>query len=301
MTKRIIAVFLALITVFSMFTIVANAASYKTGNYLIASSSGSNIRTGAGTGYSKVGAASKGTTFYVSKISGSWGYTSSIKCTNGTKSGWVCLDYCTYKSGHTHNYNGGRYYENAHPHAITVRCTSYNSCGGWKATGEYYKVSSCSKCYPNKVKKTSKNGVVYTYVTKKADTGSLESWVSSMKKNESSLCTIAGGVIVGAKVVKTKTVTWNVPKNSKYQGPGVSGTTKVKYVVPEIIEYKLHSHTRNRGFGKSWYYSNGCIITTYSCNCGYRKELMSWEIPLPDFSGSQTTKSVIQGLPQINK
>ncbi|MBQ3005330.1 MAG: Ig-like domain-containing protein [Clostridia bacterium] len=97
MTKRIIAVFLALITVFSMFTIVANAASYKTGNYLIASGSGSNIRTGAGTGYSKVGAASKGTTFYVSKISGSWGYTSSIKATTGVKSGWVCLDYCTYK------------------------------------------------------------------------------------------------------------------------------------------------------------------------------------------------------------
>ncbi len=71
------------------------AAQYPTGNYAVASSSGSNVRNGAGSGYSKVGAATKGTTFYVSRVSGEWGYTSSIRCTNGTRSGWVSLKYCT--------------------------------------------------------------------------------------------------------------------------------------------------------------------------------------------------------------
>lgn len=95
--KSIISIVLVVITVFGMFAITASAASYSTGNYVIAASNGSNVRSGAGTGYSRVGAASKGVTFYVSRVNGSWGYTSSIKCTNGTKSGWVCLDYCTYK------------------------------------------------------------------------------------------------------------------------------------------------------------------------------------------------------------
>lgn len=98
MTKKIISVFLIVVTIFSTLAVTASAASYySTGNYTIAANSGSNVRKGAGTNYSKVGAASKGVTFYVSKVNGSWGYTSSIKCTNGTRSGWVCLDYCTYK------------------------------------------------------------------------------------------------------------------------------------------------------------------------------------------------------------
>ncbi len=147
MAKKVISVLLVIITICSTLAITASAASYSTGNYAISASNGSNVRTGAGTSYSKVGAASKGTTFAVTKVSGNWGYTTSIKCTNGTKSGWVCLDYCS-KQAHTHNYNGGRYYENKHPHAISVRCTDYNSCGGWKWTGEYYKASNCSQCYP---------------------------------------------------------------------------------------------------------------------------------------------------------
>lgn len=95
--KSAISIALVIITVFTAFAMTANAASYSTGNYVIAASNGVNVRSGAGTGYSRVGAASKGVTFYVSRVSGSWGYTSSIKCTNGTRSGWVCLDYCTYK------------------------------------------------------------------------------------------------------------------------------------------------------------------------------------------------------------
>lgn len=99
MTKKVISIVLVVITIFSTLAITASAASYSTGNYVIAASNGSNIRTGAGTNYSKVGAASKNTTFYVSKVSGSWGYTNSIKVANSSqpKSGWVCLDYCSYK------------------------------------------------------------------------------------------------------------------------------------------------------------------------------------------------------------
>ncbi len=97
MSKKIISVVLVIVTVLSTLTVTASAASYSTGNYTVAASNGSNIRTGAGTGYSRVGAASKGVTFYVSKVSGNWGYTASIKSTTGVKKGWVCLDYCTYK------------------------------------------------------------------------------------------------------------------------------------------------------------------------------------------------------------
>lgn len=69
------------------------ASKYKTGTYKVNTSSGINVRYGAGTEYSKVGAATNGTQFNVTKVSGDWGYTNSIRCTNGTKSGWVCLTY----------------------------------------------------------------------------------------------------------------------------------------------------------------------------------------------------------------
>ena len=75
--------------------IEANAAA-KTGQYQVNTKSGVNVRKGAGTNYDKVDAAANGTKFKVSKVSGNWGYTSSIKCNNGTKAGWVCLDYCKY-------------------------------------------------------------------------------------------------------------------------------------------------------------------------------------------------------------
>ncbi len=103
-SKKVVALALTIIMVLGTFVITANAAtSYSTGTYTISANNGSNVRSGAGTNYSKVGAASKGTTFTVSKISGSWGYTSGIKCTNGTRSGWVCLDYAKQTSRNTYN------------------------------------------------------------------------------------------------------------------------------------------------------------------------------------------------------
>ena len=74
--------------------IVADAA-YSKGEYKVSDSDGVNVRKGAGTKYGKVGAAAKGKKFTVTKISGDWGYTESIQCTNGKKAGWVCLKYCS--------------------------------------------------------------------------------------------------------------------------------------------------------------------------------------------------------------
>lgn len=152
-------------------------------------------------------------------------------------------------------------------------------------------------------KQTNENGVVYTYITMSVDTSSMENWINSMKNNEKYVCNAKKGVIVEAKVTKTKTVTWKVSRAAVYSGPGIVGTVNVKYTVPSEIKYKVHSHTRNMGFGSSCYYAGGCIVTVYTCNCGYRKEVTSWEIPFPDLTDTsdvQTTKKIIQGLLQIN-
>lgn len=115
MVKRIISVAVVIATIFCLFTVSVSAASYATGTYSINSSAGVNVRKGAGTGYAKVGAAKSGTTFVVSKVSNGWGYTSSIKCTNGTKSGWVSLSYCKIKQSTktaSSKYSTGSYYVN---------------------------------------------------------------------------------------------------------------------------------------------------------------------------------------------
>lgn len=52
-----------------------------------------NMRSGAGTSYSAIGAIPDGVKLTVTKTDGNWGYTSY----NG-KNGWVCLDYCVYIS-----------------------------------------------------------------------------------------------------------------------------------------------------------------------------------------------------------
>lgn len=70
-----------------------SSSKYTTGTYRPSASEGLNIRSGASTSYSVVGAIAYGTSFTVTKVDGNWGYT-----TSGGKSGWVCLDYATYVS-----------------------------------------------------------------------------------------------------------------------------------------------------------------------------------------------------------
>ena len=96
--KKIISIVLVLATILGMCAITASAASYTTGLYSVNANSGSNVRPQPNS-KSRVGAASKGTEFYVSKINANWGYTESIRCANNTtQKGWVCLDYCVKKS-----------------------------------------------------------------------------------------------------------------------------------------------------------------------------------------------------------
>lgn len=81
-----------------------NSVNYKV---KINTSSGVNMRKGAGTGYGIITAIPNKTTVTITKKSGSWGYTS-----YGGKKGWICLDYTkkatsgssapTYKVGSTY-------------------------------------------------------------------------------------------------------------------------------------------------------------------------------------------------------
>lgn len=72
----------------------STSSTYSAGNYAVDHVNGVNVRSGAGTSYLVVGAAANKTTFSVSKISGEWGYTSSINTGSGYQSGWVNLAYC---------------------------------------------------------------------------------------------------------------------------------------------------------------------------------------------------------------
>lgn len=87
-----------LLPLFSTNNMTVYAASYTTGTYIVSHSNGVNVRSKASTSGKINGAASKGTKFKVTKISGEWGYTESIKTTKGTKKGWVNLKYCEKQS-----------------------------------------------------------------------------------------------------------------------------------------------------------------------------------------------------------
>lgn len=343
--KKFVSVMLVSIIILCACTMTISAASYATGTYTVSANSGINVRKGAGTGYSKVGAASKGVTFTVSKTSGAWGYTSNIKCTNGYKSGWVSLDYCSKKNNSSSNtssstYSTGKYTVSTNS-GINVRKgagTNYSKIGaaskgisfnvskisgtwgytssikctngtksGWvcldyctKNKGSSSTSTTTNKNIPNSNKTVTESGVVYEYMTVNIDTSSMENWIQSLKRVEDNVCLNKQGVIVAAKVIRSKTVSWKVPRAAVYQGPGITGYTTKEYTVPSVIQYKVHRHTRNYGFGKSWYFWGGNVVVVYTCNCGYRKELFEWTIPLPDTSDAQTTQKVIQGLPQIN-
>ena len=84
---------LSIIKEFSVVNSGSVTANYTTGTYRPSASDGLNIRSGASTSYSVLGAIAYGTSFTVTKVSGNWGYT-----TSGGKTGWVCLDYATYVS-----------------------------------------------------------------------------------------------------------------------------------------------------------------------------------------------------------
>lgn len=78
------------------------AQAYSTGEYVVKTSSGSgvNVRSEPNTASNnKVDAACDGVHFTIDSINGEWGHTNAIKCTNGTKAGWVNLKYAQPVSG----------------------------------------------------------------------------------------------------------------------------------------------------------------------------------------------------------
>lgn len=145
--------------------------------------------------------------------------------------------------------------------------------------------------------------VDYKYYIATFKTDDMKSYMQSITKTENAICSSAhgNGIIVSANVLSRSTVYWNIPRNAVYSGPGISGYIKVKYSVPKKVRYKVHTHQYNKGFGSRWYYSNQSIKVIHTCNCGFREEILEWEIPIPDTSDVQTTQKVIQGLPQISK
>ena len=137
--------------------------------------------------------------------------------------------------------------------------------------------------------------VRYVEKTLQFDCSSFNNWQKSFSKGLMSL----KGLIVGQKVLAWKTLKIKVPYGPQNGSSTYYVTETVK--VPSKVTFQLHTHERNVGYGRSFRYADGCIITMYSCNCGLSKDLVVWEIPLPDSSDAQTTQSVINWLPQNNK
>lgn len=93
-TKRIISFFLILTLVFGFMAPAVLADTYQTGIYKVTADNGINMRSGAGTSYTKITALPCNAQFTVTEVSGTWG-----KTTYNSYTGWVCLDYAVFVSG----------------------------------------------------------------------------------------------------------------------------------------------------------------------------------------------------------
>lgn len=244
--KSVISIALVVITIFSTLVITASAASYSTGNYAIAASNGSNIRTGAGTNYSKVGAASKGVTFYVSKVNGNWGYTSSIKCTNGTRSGWVCLDYCSYKGSSSNSsrstYNdvfaslkgsGYSLSQGRNSESTSFKKGDFVYVWGWlhDANGNLYKTYGSGTCNMTLSIYRPDGSCAYTYTYKNSD----NNWIGQ-KLDQTGTWKIQSKITGSLTGTNTRTITVKESSTTTYYnlyynangGSGAPSTQKVK-------------------------------------------------------------------------
>ena len=133
--------------------------------------------------------------------------------------------------------------------------------------------------------------VKYTYTTVTYNCKDLETWKRDMT-TRSILPYGADGVVVAAEVLQAKTIKVYNPQTRR----------NVSLQLPYKVRYKVHYHEYNRGFGRSWYYTNNGIQCIQTCNCGLRQEGVFWEFPdLTEMGSSQTTASVISNLPKINK
>lgn len=137
---------------------------------------------------------------------------------------------------------------------------------------------------------TSTSGAKYTYVTKTLDVSNPSNWLTSLLQAQNSM----NGTIDSISVEAHKSMDIIEPLS----GPAVNGKTptrKTTIQAPSRVTFKLHTHEKATGYGSSWRYENGCIVTMYRCNCGYIKDLLVWEIPLPDpseFVGKQINETI---------
>ena len=166
-----------------------------------------------------------------------------------------------------------------------MKLTVYSSANGWakvkSANGKvgYVSTQYLSSTKPSNTVSTQEDGVKYTYTTLTLDTSSLQNWVNSLI-NAQSKC---DGMIVEQTVNETRPMRIVEP----LQGPPVNGKNPTKTITvnaPYRITLKIHKHERNFGFGASYRYADECFIVMYQCDCGFVKEIMSWQIPIPDLS-----------------
>lgn len=179
------------------------------------------------------------------------------------------------------------------PYGTQVKVIStHNDWAKVSANGKTGYVASryLSKTKPSSTVSTTENGVKYLYKTVTLDTSSLSAWMASMMNAQDK----AGGIIVSQTVNEYRTMKVVEP----LQGPPVNGKSPTRTTTiqaPYKVTLKVHTHERTMGFGASVRYANGCIITMYSCKCGYTKDLLVWEIPLPDpseFANKQITETI---------
>lgn len=282
--KRVISLLLVAIIAVSTMMVTASAASYKKGTYVVMASNGVNVRTGAGTKYSKVGAAAKNVTFEVSQVSGSWGYTSSIKCTNGYKKGWVALDYCSLKkeAATTSNssYTLGDYSVSS-SNGINVRTgagTGYSKVGA-AAKGVSFKVTKISGSwgYTPSIKCTNgyKSGWVMLGYCKKVSSANSSTTVTKPANNSSV------AVKLNVPLYKQSDSRWkNVYIGTKTIGAVGCTTTSIamvysynsgKTVYPDAMR-KMLKYSNNDLY---WSSISKVGLTSKAYNCSLSNSMMS--------------------------
>lgn len=241
--KKIIAALLVLATVFGILSLPVSAASYKTGSYTVTSNSGLNVRKGSGTGYSVVGCASKGTSFSVTSISGSWGYTTSVKTSSGNKSGWLCLDYCRYNGSSSTSYTG---YVNTSSSSLILRS---GPSTGYSVLAYMAKGSSVT-VLDNKAKT---NGFYHVKYGSKTGYASA-SYITFTKPVQSSSYSINGNLLTVKGVAMSEYRIGSTFENVYYanvNGRRVYTGAKQCYGYACYIEHKLYGccwHTANSHF-----------------------------------------------------
>lgn len=315
--KRTLCVLLVLLTVISLFTIPAAAASLED---VTASFAGKTIvvKSVQNGKYLTANSARSGVPLTANRSSHSdWEY---FQVTAMTSDGWVGLKAHNGKylsasidvsgapvrarSGHLQAWEcfriyrcGSNYYIKAQANGKWL-CAHVNESGSpvradaaAASSWERYAISIYG--VPNDP--AARYPVRYVEKTVTLDCSGASVWTASLANGLKGL----DGLIVGQKVLSWKTLRVKVPVTTNVNGSPTYTIETLK--VPARVTYQLHTHEASVGYGRSFRYENGCIVTCYSCSCGLRKDLVLWEIPLPDPADAQTTQSVINWLPQINR